>query len=314
MLCYGIDIPERFVMTFPEKLAEVPEKLAEVSLHKILFATDFSSSAETAKVYVKALAERYRSVVQLMHVVDLGAAFKAPDAGISIDIFRRFGEESLKRLRSEIAAKNIRVETILCEGTDPTNEILRVAQDNSVDLLVIGTRAHKGLARLVLGSTAEVLIHKAPCPILTIGPEAHPPEEPLNFRKIVYATDFSTEAARAGAFALSFAEDFGAHIYFCHVLPAPDGTSQMDGQELNEAFTQALRQLVPDVARERCEPECLLEHGYAADGILLLAHRVAADLIVLGTRRTSHWFDNFKAGVAFQVIGSTRCPVLTIRG
>ena len=47
-------------------------------------------------------------------------------------------------------------------------------------------------------------------------------------------TDFSTEAARAGVFALSFAQDCSAHIYFCHVLPAPDGTPQMDGQELNE--------------------------------------------------------------------------------
>jgi nucleotide-binding universal stress UspA family protein len=85
-------------------------------------------------------------------------------------------------------------------------------------------------------------------------------------------------------------------------------------QELIDRFTQALQQLIPELNRERCEPECLLEHGYAADGILLLAHRVAADLVVLGTRRTSHWFEVFKAGVAFQVIGSARCPVLTIRG
>jgi nucleotide-binding universal stress UspA family protein len=289
-------------------------KSVEVKLDNILFATDFSRSVETAQLYVKALAERYGSVVQLMYVVDLGAAFKAPDAGISIDIFRRFGEESLRRLRSEMAAKNIRAETILCEGTDPTTEILRAAQDNSVDLLVLGTRAHKGLAKLVLGSTAELLIHRATCPILTIGPEACSPEEPLNFRKIVYATDFSAEAARAGAFTLSFARDFGAHIYFCHVSPAPDGTTQVDGQELNEEFTRALQQLVPDLTRERCEPECVLEHGYAADGILLLAHRVKADLIVLGTRLTSHWFDSFKAGVAFQVIGRAHCPVLTIRG
>ena len=53
----------------------------EVSLESILFATDFSASAETAKLYVQALAERYRSRVRLMHVVDLAAAFKAPGRG-----------------------------------------------------------------------------------------------------------------------------------------------------------------------------------------------------------------------------------------
>jgi nucleotide-binding universal stress UspA family protein len=289
-------------------------KPVEVSLGTILFATDFSVSAETAKLYVQALAERYQSVVRLMHVVDLSAAFKAPDAGISVEVFRRFGAGSLHRLRNELAAGRINVEAILSEGTDPAREILQAAQDKSVDLLVIGTRAHKGLAKLVLGSTAELLIHQAGCPVLTIGPEARPPEKPLSFRKIVYATDFSTEAANAGTFALSFAQDSGAHIYLCHVLPKPDRAHQMDGQELNDRFTRALQQLVPEVAREWCEPECILEHGVAADGILLLAQRVKADLVVMGTRRTSHWFENFKSGVAFQVISNARCPVLTVRG
>jgi nucleotide-binding universal stress UspA family protein len=284
-----------------------------VSLDQILFATDFSPSAETAKLYVQALVYRYQSQVRLMHVVDLNAAFKSPDAGVNIDIFRRYGEESLTRLRSELVSEKIRVDAVLCEGTDTAAEILQAAQDRSIDLLVIGTRGHKGLARLVLGSTAEELIHRAKCPILTIGPAVPPPTEPINFQRIVYATDFSPEAAKACVFALSFAQDFGAHLYLCHVLPNPDGAGQMNDQELNDRFMSALRQLVPDVAKEWCEPECVLEHGFAADGILLLAQRVKADLIVLGTRRTSHWFDNFKTGVAFQVISGSSCPVLTIR-
>ncbi len=285
----------------------------EVSLENILFATDFSASAETAKLYVQALAERYRSGVRLMHVVDLSAAFKAPDAGLSIDVFRRIGGESLSRLKSELVSERIRVETVLCEATDPATEILQAAQEDSADLLVIGTRGHKGLARLVLGSTAEQLIHQATCPILTIGPAVQAPKLPLSFQRIVYATDFSPEAAQACVFSLSFAQDFGAHLYLCHVLPEPAGVHQMDDHELNAGFTRALQRLVPDVAREWCEPECVLEHGYAADGILLLAQRVKADLIVLGTRKISHWFDNFKTGVAFQVISSSHCPVLTIR-
>jgi nucleotide-binding universal stress UspA family protein len=282
-----------------------------VSLDNVLFATDFSPSAETARLYVQALAARYQSHVRLMHVVDIGTAFKAPDAGLSIDVFRRFGEESLARLGSELSSENIRVETTLCEGTEPGPEILRAAGESSPDLLVIGTRGNKGLARLVLGSTAEMLIHQARCPILAIGPWVPAPKQPIGFQRIVYATDFSPEAAKACVFALSFAQDFGAHLYLCHVLP--QGNDQMNDQELNDRFIDSLRNLVPDVAREWCEPECVLEHGVAADGILLLAQRVKADLIVLGTRKTSHWFDNFKTGVAFQVISSSPCPVLTIR-
>jgi nucleotide-binding universal stress UspA family protein len=284
-----------------------------VNLDTILFATDFSPSAETAQVYAQALASRYQSKLRLLHVVDLSAAFKSPDAGLSIDVFRRFGEASLTRMRSDLATQQIRVETILCEGIEPAMEILQAAQDQSINLLVIGTRGHKGLARLVLGSTAEELIHRAQCPILTIGPAVPALKGPVTFQKIVYATDFSPEAAKACVFALSFAQDFGAHLYLCHVLPNPDGLDRMNDRELNERFLSTLKRLVPDVAKEWCEPECVLEHGFAADGILLLAKRLKADLIVLGTRRTSHWFDNFKTGVAFQVISDSPCPVLTIR-
>jgi nucleotide-binding universal stress UspA family protein len=284
-----------------------------VSLDSILFATDFSPSAETARLYVQALGDRYQSKVRLMHVVDLGTAFKAPDAGLSIDVFRRFGEASLTRLQNELASEKIRVETLLCEGVDPAAEILKATHDKSVNLLVIGTRGHKGLARLVLGSTAEELIHQARCPILTIGPAVPHPKQPVGFQKIVYATDFSAEAAKACAFALSFAQDFGGHLYLCHVLPDHQEPCDLNDRELNERFTGALQRLVPDVVREWCEPECVLEHGFAADGILLLAQRVKADLIVLGTRKTSHWYDSFKTGVAFQVISGSSCPVLTIR-
>jgi nucleotide-binding universal stress UspA family protein len=285
----------------------------EVSLDNILFATDFSASAGTAKAYVQALAERYRSQVRLMHVVDLSAASEAPGADFSIDVLRKVGRESLSRLKSELDWEKIPVETVLSEAVDPAAAILEATEQGSTNLLVIGTRGHKGLATLVLGSTAERLIHQARFPILTIGPAVRPPKQPLGFQKIVYATDFSPEAAKACVFALSFAQDFGAHLFLCHVLPEPAGIHEAGDHELNARFTNALHRLVPDVAREWCEPECVLEHGYAADGILLLAQRVKADLIVIGTRRTSHWFDNFKTGVAFQVISSSQCPVLTIR-
>ena len=53
-----------------------------------------------------------------------------------------------------------------------------------------------------------------------------PLKQPVSFQRIVYATDFSPEAAKACVFALSFAHYFGAHLYLCHVLP--------DGPRSNE--------------------------------------------------------------------------------
>ena len=289
-------------------------KRVEVALDNILFATDFSCAAERAGLYVKVLAERYRSEVQLAHVVDQSAAFPAPDSGICMECFRQVGENSLAGLKDDFVSHGLKVNTILLEGTDIAGEILKAAKDKSTDLIVSGTRGQEGLARLAFGSMTEQLIHRAECPVLTVGPNVTPPQPSGMFRRIVYATDFSPEAAKAAVFALSFAQDSGAHIYLCHVLPASDRRHPVDGQKLEANYTAALQRLIPDIACEWCEPECILEHGYATDGILLLAHREDADLIVLGTRRFSYWFDGWKAGIAYEVIRAATCPVLTVCG
>jgi len=280
----------------------------------ILFATDFSPGADKTGAYVTAIARRYGSIVQLVHVVDLSAAFKTPDAGICIETFRRSGEENLAKTGAQLAAAGIQVETMLLEGLDTAKEILQVADECPVDLIASGTRGPAGLSRLALGSVAEYLIHHASCPMLTTGPHVKPPGSVENFRQIVCATDFSPEATMAVKLALSVAQSYRAHMFLCHVLPRPDGSHSIDSHDLNEKFKVALQRLIPDIAREWCEPECVVDHGYAVDGILLLAHRVKADLIVLGARYSSHWFARLKAGIAFEVIRAAVCPVLTVLG
>ena len=292
----------------------VPATTTEVALRTILFATDFSSGANKAEAYVTALARRFGSKVQLVHVVDLAAAFKTPDAGICIDLFRRSGEENLAKAKAQLAATGVPAEAILREGIDAAKEILQVAAENAADLIISGTRGRGNLARLALGSVAEHLIHNAACPVLTAGPNVKAVGAAENFKQIVCATDFSSEATRAVTYAVAFARSYGAHMFLCHVLPRSDGGRHIDVQALTEKFQADLQTLIPETARQWCEPECVVDHGYAADGILLLARRVKADLVVLGTHRSSHWFTSLKAGMAFEVIRAAACPVLTVRG
>lgn len=292
----------------------VPAGIAEVALRTILFATDFSPGANKAEAYVTALARHFGSRVQLVHVVDLAAAFKTPDAGICIDLFRRSGEENLAKAKAQLAATGVPAEAILREGIDAAKEILQVAVESAADLIISGTRGHGNLARLALGSVAEHLINHSACPVLTAGPNVKAVGAAENFRQIVCATDFSPEAARAVEYAVAFAQNYGAHMFLCHVLPRSDGSRHIDVRELTEKFQADLQTLIPETAHQWCEPECVVDHGYAADGILLLARRVKADLVVLGTHRSSHWFTNLKAGMAFEVIRAAVCPVLTVRG
>jgi nucleotide-binding universal stress UspA family protein len=84
-------------------------------------------------------------------------------------------------------------------------------------------------------------------------------------------------------YALSFAQDSGAHLYFCYVLGLQTATSWKT-ELLDGAFQSALKRMIPESSYDWCNPECVVEHGDAVEAIPELATRVHADLIVLGAR------------------------------
>ena len=285
----------------------------KATLTKILLATDFSPEAERAGKFVAAIAKHSSSQVLILHVFDPSGVMHMPDAGIAMDATLRDAEQKLAEGVAQLKAENIQAEGMIGESMQTTTAVLELASERTTELIAIGTRGLGTLGRLTLGSVAQQLIHQAECPVLTVGPHVKNPQPDGKFHRIVCATDFSEDATSAVEFALSFTQSYGAHMYLCHVLPRPDTKHPLDTQEMNEKFKAQLQRLVPGMAREWCDPECVLDHGYAVDGILLLAKRVKADLIVLGTRRFSTWFDIARTGIAYEVIRTATCPVLTVR-
>jgi nucleotide-binding universal stress UspA family protein len=285
-----------------------------VSVGMILFATDFSSVSEKAASYAKALAHRFSSTVELAHVFDpcLVATHEEASIELPINERRQISNESLERLRNDFVSSGIETWTVLSEGHRAASEILRIAKEQRVDLIVAGTQSKSEVERLILGSTAEQIIRNATCTVLTVGPNAKAVEDtPLIFRNIVYATDFTHAARKAAIYALSFAEDSGAHLFLCHVIGPHEPTAA--GQEFSEgAFQRALKRMIPESAYDWCNPECVVEHGYAGDAILRLAERVQADLIVLGTRKASFLLTHIERGLTPELLARATCPVMTI--
>ncbi len=285
-----------------------------VTLDKILLATDFSLSAEKAAAYAKALAQRFGSAIEVAHIFDPSVVICPEDAtlGYTARMKEELSAECVERVRDDFTSSGIKSIAITHEGHSPAHDLIEIAKKDKVDLIVAGTASHTGLGRMILGSTAEGLIRTAPCPVLTVGPNAPVPEDkPLFFQKIIYATDFSPEAAKAAIFALTFAQDSGAKPLLCYVqaVTPPKPTVK---KAVDEAFKEALRRLVPETSYDWCNPEFIVEHGEAATAILGLAERVNADLIVLGARRSSFWLTHFERGVTPDLLARARCPVMTI--
>jgi nucleotide-binding universal stress UspA family protein len=285
-----------------------------VSVEKILFATDFSYASEKAASYAKALAHRFSSTVELAHVFNPSVVSTYEEAliGLPVNERRRISNENLERLRDDFSSSGIETQMVSPEGHRPASELLRIAKEKDVDLIVVGTQSKSGIERLILGSTAEQIIRNADCTVLTVGPKAKAVEDtPLIFRNIVYATDFTRSARKAAIYALSFAEDSGAHLFLCHVIGPHEPTAA--GQEFSEgAFRRALKEMIPESAYDWCDPECVVEHGYAGEAILKLAERVQADLIVLGTRKASFLLPHIERGLTPELLAQATCPVMTI--
>ena len=150
----------------------------QASIKKIILATDFSNISKDASYYALLLAQTFKAELKALHVFDTSVwsvparyyYYLAP-AGPGFDAVvegfeetRQRGKDALKELAESF---DLEVETIFTEG-DPGHEIVRVAEELSADLIVLGTHGHTGWRRFTIGSVAEFVGRHAPCAVFTI--------------------------------------------------------------------------------------------------------------------------------------------------
>lgn len=135
----------------------------------ILLAVDFES-VEIVAVRAKALAETYQAALSLIHVVD---NMPIPDTGYGLDTaldvdltgeIIAAAKQQLSGLANKLGVEETR---LWVELGSPKLEITRIAEENQVDLIVVGSHGRHGLA-LLLGSTANGVLHHAQCDVLAV--------------------------------------------------------------------------------------------------------------------------------------------------
>jgi nucleotide-binding universal stress UspA family protein len=136
-----------------------------LALKTILHPTDFSERSEVAFRLACALARDHGARVVALHVVLPAVLYGEGMVVLPPESYQREAEEKLRRLQAH--DPKVPVECRVAEG-DPTREILRVAQEVKCDLIVLGTHGWTGLGRILMGSVAEGVVRKAPCPVLTV--------------------------------------------------------------------------------------------------------------------------------------------------
>jgi len=142
-----------------------------VSVRRILVPLDFSEHAESILEWAAHLAQEHGSTLILMHAYHLPVEFQQMEgAYLPAEFWTQVKTEAEKALEGHAARLRplgIPVEVEVVEGYAAT-AIEEEAERQKADLIVIGTHGHTGLKHLLLGSVAERVVQKAPCPVLTV--------------------------------------------------------------------------------------------------------------------------------------------------
>lgn len=144
-----------------------------IALKNVLVPTDFSETSDSALRYGKALAQAFGAAIHVIHVVEepYGQPWAVEAYGFSLASLQ---EEWIKDAQTRLAASLTDEEKTSLKATPttilghPVMEILRYAEDHAIDLIVMGTHGRGPLGHVVLGSVAERVVRKAPCPVLTV--------------------------------------------------------------------------------------------------------------------------------------------------
>jgi universal stress protein A len=136
----------------------------------ILLATDFAKCSQRVAQRARDLANLYHARLSLLHVVDnlpIADSVYGPVIPFDVDITDQLVETARKRLRAMADELGIPSDSQTLEVGSPQLEIIRVAEESEVDLIVVGSHGRHGLG-LLLGSTANAVLHHAKCDVLAV--------------------------------------------------------------------------------------------------------------------------------------------------
>jgi len=293
------------------ELATAPPRIA---FKNVLVATDLSPLSEPALLWARAIARRHGAELYVTHVISPAETALVPPEywGSTEQAIEEAALRDMERLDAHL--QGVHHKTLLEHG-GVWQSISADISEFQIDLVVMATHGREGLGRLLMGSIAEEVFRRAPCPVLTVGPKVTAqviggPE----FRHILFATNLGPESLAAAPYAVSLAEEFETDLTLLNVMDEENFEPPVDPIVILQNRTSRLSKLVSAGAQLRRKPQFRVEFGKAAEQILNVAEELNASLIVLGAKSTNTGTATHVAAAnAHSVVSHARCPVMTVR-
>lgn len=284
---------------------------AQIALHRILVAIDFSPCSDKALHHAITIARGYGAKFYLMNVVSgLGFKMAGPEASaLAEEVVSRDIEKLENYLAESGALTGIEHEAVVRKNGDIWKTLESFIEENQIDLAVVGTHGRTGLRKMAFGSVAEAVFRHASCPVVTVGPYAPAIPESAKVRHILYPTDMSAETAHASSYAISLAREHDSRLTVVHVAERFDRmTTDAEERAFEEKFREYAGGEMPHNWTFRTQL------GPIDQTILELAEQGRVGLIVLGLRPSRSVRHPHVWPHAYKIASESSCPVLTIRG
>ena len=267
----------------------------------ILLPTDGSEYSAGAERVAIAMAAKAGSKLEALRIVlqgtDLGHL--APEAD------KKLAEEALAQLESvkeRAVAAGVDCTLSVRTGSDPYTVIVDASRDTQTDMIVMGRRGRRGLARLMLGEATAKVMGYAPCAVMVV------PEASEMWGRVLVSTDGSRSSDAAVVMASRIAKCCDVAVDVLSVkVPSHSERRQAETDSIVERAVAYLRS-------EGVEATPIVEGGVADDVILAVSEARGDNLIILGSHGRTGIGRVLFGSKAERVINGSKCPVLVAKG
>jgi nucleotide-binding universal stress UspA family protein len=294
-------------------------------LQSILCPIDFSDESALALRWAVALAVRNQSRLTVLTAVDSLLA-EAARVRLGVDLVSSDAEPALREfVRGELPQESSWTPRMAFEARigDPPEVILEEAQRVGADLIAMGTHGSGGFQKLLLGSTAELVLRQTTRPVLavpgvkctSVALAADGPR--FGVKQVLMATDFSKASATALQWSVDIAQHADATLVLCHVvsrssMPTAWLSRMADVHEGRTREAQSRLEALAARVGETVKCETVVEVGRPPDAIAFIAEKRGASLIVLGLFSHSAAGSPGPGSIAYRVVSLARVPVLVV--
>jgi nucleotide-binding universal stress UspA family protein len=277
-------------------------------IKRIMIPVDFSETAMLALEHGAYMAKLFKAELYLLHVIEMiDFAYSIYDPAMAIPVDNDLIEKNVAVIMKEHADKiekqySMQVHPLTRIGRVAT-EVRDAAEENNIDLIVMGTHGAKGFEEFFIGSNAHKTVTLAPCPVLTVQEHARK----QGFSDIVMPIDNTLHSRQKVNTVVQLAQHYGATIHMLGLIRKGEEDDRNKFMIKIEAVEKVL-----DHAKVKYTKKITVGENLAEE-TMRYAAEVNSDLVVIMTDHESKFTGMFLGAFAKQIINHSRIPVMSIR-